>query len=157
MKLVIAGVLLAAFVSLAHAQTSSAPKNKPPAKTASPDSSPAPQKAEPSYEDTLHYIQERLGGGLEENGRCHFTYHVDFYAIQAFNAAALSPHVSWDSQGGSINCAGGAQCAIDKNGNASATEWRFGIKPDADRSKMEKALLHLLDLCGVRPPKPDLF
>jgi hypothetical protein len=111
------------------------------------------QKDSPSYDDTVHYIQERLSLGLEQESRCHFIHHED---DGTFNAAELSPHVSWSGSRGSINCAGGARCVHNANG-VRRGDWSFWIKEDTDKSKMEKALLHLLDLCGVRPAKPDLF
>jgi len=33
------------------------------------------KQSEPSYTDTLHYIQERLQGGLEEVNPCEFKHH----------------------------------------------------------------------------------
>jgi hypothetical protein len=120
------------------------------------------QTSAPSYDDTVHYIQERLALGLEQTGRCSFTWHNDYG--WHFNAADLSPHVSWSTAGGStaggsINCAGGANCVHGSydGGPRNMAEWDFSVKSDTDKSKMEKALLHLLDLCGVRPAKPDLF
>ncbi len=120
-----------------------------------------PQNDAPSYEDTVHYIQERLRFGLEEKSHGHFVYHVngsDYY----FDTGDLSPHVSWanDNLTGTINCSGGAKCVhitTTSNGDGAMDTWEFYLKPDTDKSKMEKALLHLLDLCGVRPAKPDLF
>jgi hypothetical protein len=59
---------------------------------------------------------------------------------------------------GSINCANGRECLLDfDTRKESESSWRFTAKGDTDPAKMEKALLHLLDLCGVRPSKPDLF
>jgi hypothetical protein len=122
--------------------------------SSSSDVSAQAQKSEASYDDTVHYIQARIDGQLEEKSRCQFLYEGN----EMFNAANLSPHVSWTGCGqfgcgGSINCADGARC-VSAGGRA---DWFFLIKADTDKSKMEKALLHLLDLCGVRPAKPDLF
>jgi hypothetical protein len=110
----------------------------------------------PSYEDTVHYIQERLDGGLEETGRCRFVYHD--VGEPAFDVKSLSPHVSWENKHeASINCAGGSQCVQYSHTDKRRDFWMFHTKADTNRDKIEKALLHLLNLCGVRPPKPDLF
>jgi hypothetical protein len=121
------------------------------------------KQSEPSYTDTLHYIQERLQGGLEEVKHCEFTHHhpgTDY--DYKFDFSDLSPHVSWGkANDGSINCAGGKGCVqqVVRAGESApnGTEWRFSIKQDSDQKKVERALLHLLDLCGVRAAKPDLF
>ena len=110
----------------------------------------------PSYEDTVHYIQERLDGGLEETGHCRFVYHDS--GDPTFDAKSLSPHVSWeDKHEASINCAGGSRC-VQYSGNGKPRDfWMFRTKSDTNKEQIEKALLHLLNLCGVRPSKPDLF
>lgn len=154
MKVVYRNLLLAAALAFSSAQAM--------AQTS--------QKEAPSYDDTVHYIQERLNSGLEQQSRCHFVHHWGGDS-SFFNAADLSPHVSWGHENqdgelmGSINCAGGANCVRDfvvlysdgRGKESKADSWSFQIKKDTDKSKMEKALLHLLDLCGVRPAKPDLF
>jgi hypothetical protein len=110
----------------------------------------------PSYEDTVHYIQERLDGGLEETGHCRFVYHDS--GDPTFDVKSLSPHVSWeDKHEASINCAGGSRC-VQYSGNDKPRDfWMFRTKSDTNKEKIQKALLHLLDLCGARPSKPDLF
>jgi hypothetical protein len=65
----------------------------------------------PSYEDTVHYVQERLDGGFEETGHCRFVYHDG--AEPTFDLKSLSPHLScegkheasihWDKRRGEDN------------------------------------------------------
>ena len=117
------------------------------------------QKSEepvPSYEDTLHYVQERLDGGLEETNHCSFVYHDG--GDWTFDAKSLAPHVSWeDKHEASINCAGGRRCVQYSASDKARNFWLFRAKTDTNRDKIDKAILHLLSLCGVRPGKPDLF
>jgi hypothetical protein len=114
------------------------------------------KEAVPSYPDTLHYIQERLDGGLEEIGHCRFVYHDS--SDQTFDGNSLSPHVSWeDKHEASINCAGGKRCVEYSGSDKPRDFWIFRTKTDTNRDKTEKAILHLLNLCGVRSAKPDLF
>lgn len=115
------------------------------------------QNGAPSYDDTVHYLQERFNSRLVQTGRCTFSVGLNENYRTDVSLTDLSPHVSWrDNVNGEINCSGGAQC-VQVNNRNGGDRWQFLIKPDADKSKMEKALLHLLDLCGVRPAKPDLF
>ena len=110
----------------------------------------------PSYQDTLHYIQERLDGGLEEAGHCRFVYH-DF-RDQTFDAKSLSPHLSWEGKHeATINCTRGKPCVEYSGSDRPRDFWIFHTKTDTSRDKMEKASLHLFNQCGVRPAKPDLF
>lgn len=114
------------------------------------------REGSPSYQDTLHYIQERLDGGLEETGHCSFVYHDS--SDQTFDAKSLSPHLSWeDKHEASINCKGGKRCVEYYGSDKPRDFWIFRTKTDTNRDKTEKAILHLLKLCGVRPAKPDLF
>ena len=122
----------------------------------SPAVAQKPKESAASYEDTLHYIQERLDGGLEETGHCQFVYHGS--ADEIFDANLLSPRLSWeDKHEASINCSGGKQCVQYSGLDKPRDFWVFRIKTDTNRDKIEKALLHLLNLCGVRSSKPDLF
>jgi hypothetical protein len=114
------------------------------------------REAVPSYQDTLHYIQERLDGGLEEVDHCRFVYHDS--GDQTFDATSLSPHLSWeDKHEASINCTGGKRCVEYSGSDKPRDFWIFRTKTDTNRDKIEKAILHLLNQCGVRPAKPDLF
>jgi hypothetical protein len=106
--------------------------------------------------------------GLEEEDRCHFVYHeafqigADWGADEVVNVTQLVPRVSWHERIATIDCAGGANCiSMRRYPRLMPTPtfflFRLTIKQDADPPKMEKALLHLLELCGVRPEKPDPF
>jgi len=118
-----------------------------------------PKNNGPSYEDTVHYIQDRMEG-LEQTGQCSFAYH-GYGDNWKFSFADLSPHISWSDRSpngafGRINCAGASKCVHLRNDRVG-DQWTFEIEGNTDKSKLEKALLHLLDLCGVRPAKLDLF
>jgi tetratricopeptide (TPR) repeat protein len=118
------------------------------------------QNDAPSYDDTVHYIQERLSRGLKEVSRCNFVWDQGKYE-RRFNVADFSPHVSWlGVNSASINCSNGAECVRTYNAFHQAItldHWIWEIKDENDKSKMDKALLHLLVVCGVPPAKPDLF
>ena len=117
----------------------------------------------PSYADTVRYIQGRLGFALEDRSECSFVYHSGNGPMQ-FSAANLVPHVEWndpfDHKSGMINCAGGKSCVHFRrsdNVDIDFPYWNFKISDSSEKTKMEKALIHMLDLCGVRPENPDLF
>lgn len=131
-----------------------------------------PQKqSEPSYGETVRFINERLLGGLEETSHCHFRLGVRFFTM-----VDLSPHIGWQScrkstgaceeRGdlkGTINCVGGKNCVEDSspvNHSGGYVQWNnvnFYVIEAADQSKMERAFRHLFEVCGARTAKPDLF
>ena len=115
--------------------------------------------AEPSYEVTVQYIQERMATGFQEDSRCHFTDRRG-RLFQEFNVADLSRRIDWGGveRSGSIDCANGAGCInFGAPSGRLNRSWIFTLKDNNDAPKMQRALLHLLDLCGVRPPAPDVF
>jgi hypothetical protein len=136
------------------------------------------ENTEPSYADTVDYIQKRLrpyspsklltGETLQEESRCHFILKEHIFqappAEYHFNAADLSLKVEHSFDYSDVlRCWNKRACvhwhmfnnSIDKNDDIDSV--RFPIERDIDLSKMDKAFLHLLDLCGARPEKPDLF
>jgi len=123
----------------------------------------------PSYDDTVRYLQDRLDGGLEERAHCSFIYHKGHTLggdpiHEFFDAKNLSPHVSWPIRAdqnilGKITCEGRKPCVkLSWAGRVyMQPTWEFSVKERVDVHEAQKALLHLLDLCGVGPLSPKLF
>jgi hypothetical protein len=118
-----------------------------------------PAQSAPSYDDTVHYLQERLEGSLVATGHCSFTYNN-----LSFFVPHLAPRVSWYEQGygkyGRLECLNGAKCITRDwhERETAAAKCLLSVKGDANLSRVEKAWSHLIDLCGGGAAKPeDLF
>ena len=97
--------------------------------------------------------QLRLANELEERGHCRFVYHYGS-GNRAFDAVDLSDYLVWakDNKTADVVCRGGKKCI-----NATYDSWRFQIREGTDQKKLQRAIVHLLNLCGVPRSKPDLF
>ena len=119
------------------------------------------QDGQPSYEDTVRYLQERLSHYRQftEVGRCEFAVTEHSSEVFHLEVNHLTPHINWKEQGwdGFRMCKANRNCVRTLDDTAGGAQWYFWLNDPAERPHVEKALTHLLDLCGVPPEDPNMF
>lgn len=126
--------------------------------------SPAIAQTGASYEDTVNYLQERLSTSFVATGpRCMFQDTVkEGPGTILVHMEDLQPHIIWTywRTTGTIKCSSDKGCVTVENaGNGvgnGPSQWSFSIHDAEEQPHVEKAILHLLELCGV-PPEKDPF
>jgi hypothetical protein len=132
---------------------------------------------QPSYKDTIRYIQARLTSnfyeemGYRASDRTDHDPHCIFQDREApaaeganspanevyFDLKRMSPHIVWtDPSHGYLQCKGKENCVATPGRGGMSYVYEFTLVDRADQPHVQKALTHLLDLCGV-PPESSMF
>jgi hypothetical protein len=109
---------------------------------------------EPSYEDTLVFIEGNARYPLVENDRrCEFIYRDNF----RFSARALNPVPVVNGWGALFKCTQARKCIDPRNSGTLQGEITIEAKDINKADKVARAVTHLIQLCGGAKAKPDLF
>lgn len=109
---------------------------------------------EPSYEDTLVFIEGNARYPLVENDRrCEFIYRDNF----RFSARALNPVPVVNGWGALFKCTQARKCIDPRNSGTLQGEITIEAKDIQKADKVARAVTHLIQLCGGAKAKPDLF
>jgi hypothetical protein len=109
---------------------------------------------EPSYEDTLVFIEGNARHPLVENDRrCEFIYRDNL----RFSAKALNPVPVVNGWGALFKCTQAKKCIDPRNSGTLQGEITIEAKDIHQADKVARAVTHLIQLCGGAKAKPDLF
>jgi hypothetical protein len=113
----------------------------------------AADSTEPSYEDTIAFIQASASYHFVERNHCEFIYRDNY----RFSAKSLNPVSSVTNWSVVFRCAQDKPCIDPRSSSKLAKQLVIDVKDINIANKVSKAMSHLIGLCGGSRVKSDLF
>jgi len=109
--------------------------------------------SEPSYEETVAFIEANVARAFVERSHCNFIYGDNL----RFSVQSLNPIPKVSIRNVVFMCAQSKLCIDPRNSDKLAAQVGIEVRDAKNASKVTKAMAHLIGLCGGSKVKTDLF